>query len=132
MNRFIMILAALIAFGCNTNTKEATKSNVTDSNSIEMTATDLAKNGVGNDVILIDVRTPEEIAEGKIKNALEIDYVANDFQSKILELDKTKNYVVYCRSGGRSGKAVEFMLSEGFESVKNVTGGMMEYEEALK
>ncbi len=74
-------------------------------------------------VVFLDVRTPEEIAEGKIMGALEIDYRADDFKEKIEGLEKDKEYVVYCRSGGRSAKAQGIMKKNGFIKTYNMKGG---------
>ena len=54
------------------------------------------------DFVLIDVRTKEKYNLGKIKGALNIDFLAADFMQKIVALDKNKNYILYCRSGMRS------------------------------
>ena len=74
-------------------------------------------------LVLVDVRTPEEIAAGKIGNALEIDYSAPDFAQKISELDKNTPYLVYCAAGGRSKSAMEQMKQSGFTHVYNLTDG---------
>ncbi|MBD8112231.1 rhodanese-like domain-containing protein [Priestia megaterium] len=46
---------------------------------------------------------------------------------KLIHLDKSKNYIVVCRSGGRSGMAARFLEQQGY-SVTNMTGGMMEWK----
>lgn len=76
---------------------------------------------------IIDVRTPEEIAGGMIDDAIHIDYVSTDFEDRLNELDKNENYVIYCRSGGRSGKTSEKMRKLGFRSVCNLDGGYLSY-----
>ena len=75
------------------------------------------------DIILLDVRTPQEIAQGKIDNALEIDYASPEFKDKVSILDKNKEYVVYCAAGGRSAKAVKVMKELGFTKAHNLTSG---------
>ena len=84
-----------------------------------------AKNMIAKkpEIILLDVRTPEEIAAGKIDNAIEIDYKAPDFKDKLAALDKNKEYIVYCAVGGRSSKAVSIMQSLGFGKSYNLLGG---------
>ena len=84
------------------------------------------------DAFIIDVRTASEIAAGKIKGALEIDFYGADFTQKILELDKTKTYFMVCRSGGRSGQACSFMSQNGFKELFNLAGGMISWEVQIK
>ncbi len=84
------------------------------------------------DAILLDVRTPEEYAERHIDNALNIDYNSNDFEKKIKELDKSKPVLVYCLSGGRSGKATKALADNGFKSVYNLDGGILAWANAGK
>lgn len=76
--------------------------------------------------VLIDFRTPQEIAQGKIrKDALAIDYLAGEiFKASIAQLDKNKTYLVYCRSGRRSGEASQVMVQQGFKKVYNLDGGI--------
>jgi rhodanese-related sulfurtransferase len=81
------------------------------------------------DILFLDVRTPEEISDGKIANAIEIDYRANDFEEKIDALDKNKSYIVYCRSGNRSKKAMAKMRDKKFKECYNLVGGYTSYSE---
>lgn len=76
-----------------------------------------------NNSIVIDVRTPEEFASGHVENATNIDFLAANFEEKIAQLPKDKTYVLYCRSGNRSGKAMGVFQKQGFTNVKNVAGG---------
>ena len=75
------------------------------------------------DYVLIDVRTPGEIANGKIGNALEMDIKSSDFKSKLSKLDRDKQYIVYCHVGGRSSNAVAMMKDMGFKQVYNLLPG---------
>ena len=72
---------------------------------------------------IIDVRTPGEFAEGYIPNAVNIDYFGSDFKSEIAKLDKSKTTLIYCKSGGRSGKAGKMMKKLGFKEVYDLEGG---------
>ena len=74
--------------------------------------------------VLIDVRTPGEFAEAHIDGATMIDINGADFEAGIAALDKSKSYVVICRSGGRSARASQYMIDHGFQKVTNVEGGM--------
>lgn len=82
-----------------------------------------------DNAFILDVRTPEEVEEGYIPNALNIDiYLGQDFLVELEKLDKTKNYYIYCRSGNRSGQACAIMNSIGFENAYNLEGGIMNWE----
>ena len=85
-------------------------------------------NSTENTVIL-DVRTEDEVDEGKIPNALNIDiYKGQGFVDVVEALDKTKTYFVYCRSGARSAQACAVMNQIGIENAYNLLGGFMEWE----
>ena len=78
--------------------------------------------------VVLDVRTQDEVDEGIIPNAVHIDiYGGQEFISKVEELDKTKNYYVYCRSGNRSGQACAIMNQLGFDNAYNLLGGILEW-----
>lgn len=79
--------------------------------------------------VLLDVRTSEEFAGGYIEGAENIDIKSLDFSEKLDKLDKSKTYLVYCKKGGRSAKAMEIMKSKGFEKVYNMMGGITKWTE---
>ena len=74
--------------------------------------------------VVLDVRTPQEFQSGHIKGAMNLDFYAPDFPQQLDKLDKSKTYVVYCRSGHRSAKAVALMKRLGFQRVYDVQGGI--------
>lgn len=79
--------------------------------------------------VILDVRTEDECNEGIIPKAINIDiYKGQGFIYRIDELDKSKNYYVYCRSGGRSGQACNLMNQMGFENTYNLLGGMSQWQ----
>jgi rhodanese-related sulfurtransferase len=79
-------------------------------------------------VKIIDVRTPGEVSQGKIKHATNINVNSPEFKQKVSGLDKSKTYVVYCRSGMRSARACRMMSKAGFENLYNLQGGYMGYQ----
>jgi len=82
-----------------------------------------------NNAVILDVRTLAEVEEGIIPNAIHIDiYKGQGFVDELKELDKTKNYYVYCRSGNRSRQACAIMNQLGFENAFNLMGGFMEWD----
>lgn len=78
--------------------------------------------------VILDVRTPNEWAEGIIENAILINILEpQSFMEEIEKLDKNKNYYIYCRSGARSGQACQVMNSIGFGETNNLSGGILEW-----
>lgn len=79
----------------------------------------------GQAVNIIDVREVDEVEAGKIPGAIHIPLDLVEFRMN--ELDKTKEYIMVCRSGGRSGRACQLLESHGFHVI-NMTGGMLDWE----
>ncbi len=78
--------------------------------------------------VILDVRTQSEWEEGIIPNAIHIDiYKGQGFIYEVDALDKSKNYYVYCKAGGRSAQACGIMNQLGFENTYNLLGGIMEW-----
>jgi len=82
-----------------------------------------------DNAVVLDVRTEEELEEGFIPNAINIDVrEPQQFLDQINELDKSKNYYVYCRSGGRSAQACAVMNQMcAIPNTYNLLGGFMEW-----
>ena len=79
--------------------------------------------------VILDVRTEDECNEGIIPNAVMIDiYKGQGFIYQVEELDKSKNYYVYCKAGGRSAQACGVMNQLGFENTFNLEGGFMQWK----
>jgi rhodanese-related sulfurtransferase len=76
------------------------------------------------DLVILDIRTPEEYAAGHIAGAINIDYYAADFEQQLGELDLDVPYVMYCNSGNRSSNALPVMDSIGFTEVYELDGGI--------
>ena len=82
-----------------------------------------------DNAVILDVRTEDECNEGIIPGALLNDiYKGQGFIYRLEELDKSKNYYVYCRSGARSAKACDVMNNLGFENTFNLLGGFLEWD----
>ena len=108
-----LFISALFLTGCS-----STSASVSN-----LGATEFLEKASTKDVVLIDVRTPGEFAEGNIVNALNIDVQSSSFDSQIAQLDPTKTYALYCRSGNRSGIAAEKMADAGLTTIYNATVG---------
>ncbi len=79
---------------------------------------------------VVDVRTPQEFAQGHLPGAVNLDVSAPDFASQIATLDPSKPYAVYCRSGNRSGVAVAAMVEQGFTAAYHLQGGIGAWQDA--
>jgi phage shock protein E len=114
-----LALAAVLVAGCGPAAGEEVASPAP-----EETATG-ALSGVAAEAdgrVLIDVRTPAEVAEGALEGAVAIDLQGPDFAAAIAELPRDEAYFVYCRTGNRSGQAIEIMRELGFTDLVNGGG----------
>lgn len=84
----------------------------------------------GDDLMVLDIRTPEEFAEGHIDGAVNIDFYAPDFGDRLAELDPDDRYVLYCRSDNRSGQTMPALEELGFGDVAEIDGGVVAWAEA--
>jgi rhodanese-related sulfurtransferase len=83
-------------------------------------------------VQLVDVRTPQEFATGRIADAQNINFYDAEFRAKMDALDKSKPVALYCAAGGRSGKATKILIDLGFKSIVDLKGGMTAWKAAGK
>ena len=82
--------------------------------------------------ILLDVRTASEYQYGSIAQATNMDYLAYDFLDRLEQLDPSKTYYVYCRSGRRSTRACTLMANSGFINIFHLDGGLNHWEAHFK
>ncbi|PWK18241.1 rhodanese-like domain-containing protein [Xanthomarina spongicola] len=100
----------------------------TESDNIKIvTAEEMQTILLTENVQFIDVRTPEEYAEGYIEGAQNIDFYSDTFDEDILRLDKTKPVVLYCKSGGRSASCAKKLIEAGFVKVYDLEGGITQW-----
>jgi rhodanese-related sulfurtransferase len=114
---FALISSLLLLVGCSTSAAGATNMDVLD----------FSKKITESGVVILDVRTPGEFAEGYIEGARMIDFQGGSFETEIASLDKNATYAVYCRSGNRSGQAVKIMQDAGFLNLFNLEGGVIDW-----
>ena len=112
-----ILISAIVLFILSCNIACSQKENVLSADEFEK---QLAASPAAQ---LVDVRTPEEFAEGHLKNALSMNINSDDLKNRSKYLDKTKSVFVYCYSGGRSASACKFFRNEGFAIVYDLKGG---------
>lgn len=94
---------------------------------VQEVSADELKELVTGDVLLLDVRTPGEYNDGRIKGSTLIDFRSANFDSEIAKLDSSKPVVVYCAAGGRSTRASDKLKEAGFTKIYNYTGGFNDW-----
>ena len=107
------VAMALALIGCNSVAQTITARE----------AFDLVQDNEGNrEFVIVDVRTPDEFADGHLENAINIDFNAGSFKDNLNQLDKSNAYLIYCRSGNRSAQALATMNDLGFSDVHDMGG----------
>lgn len=122
MKKLITSFAAVILLAGCSSTGSAT--------TVNLNVSEFSQKITEPDVIILDVRTPEEFASGHIEGALNIDFNGGDFANEITRLNPSENYAIYCRSGSRSGQAASIMHKAGFHDVSNLNGGVIDWTNA--
>jgi len=120
MRRIIVLLAlcAVVFLGCTENVaKQVSVAEFENLMSEE------------SSIQIIDVRTPNEYAQGYIKNSQLMNFNSADFKTQITTLDKNKPVAVYCHSGARSNQAFEIMKEMGFRQIYELQGGMVAWQQ---
>lgn len=82
---------------------------------------------IDSEAVLIDVRTDSEYQSGSIPNAILMDCSSPTFVEKINKYDKTKKYLIYCHSGGRSFQVGQYMITQGFKDVAHLENGIISW-----
>ncbi|MEY3049424.1 MAG: hypothetical protein RL365_1462 [Bacteroidota bacterium] len=128
-NTFYSIAFMLMAFASYSCTSTGTASTETENSQSggikNLAAGDFNTLEKDSNTVVIDVRSPEEVANGFIPGTdLFINFFDGNFQGQLEKLDKTKTYIVYCHSGNRSGKATNVMQQLGFTDIYNLQGGI--------
>ena len=130
--QLLMMTMLWISFvSCGQKSKEKSEDQDSGSKISLISASELNK--ANDQILLIDVRTPEEFNSGHIENAINIDYKSDSFKDVIGKLDTDQEVYVYCKVGGRSGRSATILKEMGFKNVYDLEGGILAWEkEGLK
>jgi rhodanese-related sulfurtransferase len=79
------------------------------------------------DFVILDLRTPKEFADGHIAGAVMLDYYSPGFQQGLQQLDRSRRYLIYCRTGNRSGRTLKLIDQMGFKSVYHLKDGIVDW-----
>ncbi|MFC1867353.1 rhodanese-like domain-containing protein [Thermodesulfobacteriota bacterium] len=89
----------------------------------------ISKTREGDDLAIIDVSTPKEYKDIHLEGAINVNLLSRFFKTRLDVMNKNKAYVVYCKMGGRSKIAQKLMQKFGFQTVYNLIGGTLLWEE---
>lgn len=81
-------------------------------------------------IVVVDLRTPEEYAAGHLAKAVNVNFFSEDFEKELAKLDRTKTYVMHCKSGGRSTKSLAVWKKLGFKKVLHLDTGILGWQKA--
>lgn len=120
-----LIIGVVLVGGCTGNETQT----VTETQIIEVVTPQEAFNMIESnrnnpDFVIIDIRTPEEFAEGYIEGAINIDYYSATFEDELDSIDKNKMYLIYCQWGNRSGATLATMEGLKFMEVYDIKSGI--------
>lgn len=138
----LSLFSLILITSCAQNSGEETNDNEGVTTSSSQTEQDIIDASVvqfsegieaNQDALILDVRTPEEFAEGHIKGAINVDYYEDDFaQNASSQLDKNKEVYVYCKAGGRSASSCKVLQDMGYKRLINLEHGFDAWKEANK
>jgi phage shock protein E len=128
MKRLSLLLLAGLAAACNQQPSQPTATTAPAATPATTAPTAAINTPVAKQLLakpgteVLDVRTPVEFMTGHLAQARNLNVNNDDFTQQVTQLDTSKTYVVYCRSGKRSSKAADIMYQHGFRHVVNGGG----------
>ncbi len=128
----LLITTVMVTGGCLDRgiTKPETPTRIIENVTPQEASTLIQDNQNNPDFIILDVRTPEEFTDGHIESAINLDFYSETFRDKLDSMDKNQTYLIYCRSGNRSGKALSIMTELNFREVYNISDGIIGWQAA--
>ena len=102
-------------------------SNEIDKSTVELVGIEFSKELIKKQIKIIDVRTPKEFNQGHIESAININFKSSNFIKSISKLNKDTSFLIYCKSGNRSGKAAKIFDSIGFYKIYDLKGGYINW-----
>ena len=127
---FIIFIISFISFAQQKNdikNNSSLYSNEIDKSTVELVGIEFSKELIKKQIKIIDVRTPKEFNQGHIENAININFKSSNFIKSISKLNKDTSFLIYCKSGNRSGKAAKIFDSIGFYKIYDLKGGYINW-----
>ena len=132
-NVFLLVSCFLVLASCESNQVNEEVEEPAEGIKIENIKATVAANRLETnpELIVLDIRTPEEFKDGHIAKAINIDYKADTFESELEKLDRTQTYLMHCRSGRRSGLALDTFSELGFMHIIHIDDGILGWKKQL-
>jgi rhodanese-related sulfurtransferase len=132
---FVLFVGIVTTGGCAHTEEAKAGSGEVLSNTLRVVSSQEAhqlvqRNQDNPNFVILDVRTPEEFESGHVEGAMNMDYYHPGFRVELGKLDRTKTYLVYCRTGNRSADAFAFMKELHFKEVYELEGGILAWRAA--
>ncbi|SNR71306.1 rhodanese-like domain-containing protein [Lutibacter flavus] len=119
----LLIFISVLSLNCNNS--QSTKSKAQQGAIIKLSPKEFKEKSQSQTII--DIRTPQEFAQGHIEGAVNINYFDRSFLEQVSKFDKNKPIFIYCRSGSRTSSASKKMINQGFSEVADLQGGIMNW-----
>lgn len=128
----ILVLVLLYQKKARSHSILSTGDQVTSKDSVNSVSVDQLNKAIesGDDILILDVRTAQEVSEGHLPDAINIDVMDSTFATKTQNLDMSATIYVYCKSGVRSKRASKQLINMGFTDIRNVLGGYVALEKS--
>jgi len=129
MNKFILPVFAIVLTisACSTDKSgsQSTEQAATSATVVNLTAKEFSEKSPSGTIL--DVRTPGEVAQGKIEGAVVIDFYQPDFMDQVSKISKDQEIYIYCAVGARSEEAARMLLQQGYTKVYHLQGGIQSW-----
>jgi rhodanese-related sulfurtransferase len=124
----LVVAGAVLAAGCGGGAEAAGRRSVIETVTPVEAVELLADPPAG--LVVLDVRTPEEFAAGRLAGARNLDFYSATFADDLAALDREVPYLLYCRTDNRSAEVRGLMRELGFREVHEIDGGIVAWAEA--
>ena len=125
-----LFICIMLVSGCGTDEPTLSPGQTFEDVTIKEAFDLIQENKNDLDFVILDVRTPGEFSEGHIENAVNIDFNSETFREELDQLDKSITYLMHCKSGGRSSKAINIMAELDFLEVYHMVDGIDGWKDA--
>ena len=132
MNKFILPVFALVltlsSCSADKSSSETSEQTATSATVVNLTAKEFSEKSPSGTIL--DVRTPGEVAQGKIAGAVVIDFYQQDFLDQASKISKDQEIYIYCAVGARSEEAARMLVQQGYTKVYHLQGGIQSWHQS--